>query len=239
MPALANQKINIMSDTIITPKDAIQRVIASKTKAISGKPYENSFQKKLFFGALILLLLGAVCGMALYYVNSQALGYFAIVSIYSSTFLLLLLQLSFIWPLVGKLKHVEAGTTEHILNSFNSDIELISGLATDFEKHHLEYARDSFQSLSKQLKSKVSLIIGALEKVGIIPLAITAYFGLQKVMTASGKFKFESIEWLFIGFTILYAVAIHIIQVADNFEKLKLIYERAISLQESQHEKGN
>lgn len=68
-----------------------------------------------------------------------------------------------------------------LVGAFDEELGLKVRLAHTYERHELEYALDRITLLITQQCSRIALIIGALDKVGVFPLAIGAYFPLREL----------------------------------------------------------
>ena len=68
-----------------------------------------------------------------------------------------------------------------LVAAFDEELGLIAHLARTYERHDLEYALDRMSLVVTQFRSTVAVTIGALEKVGILPLVIAGYFSPTRV----------------------------------------------------------
>lgn len=187
---------------IITPKDAITIVLASKTKDFRLRLYETPTQKFTFVGSLASIVVGIVTGLSFRYTRQEWLGWIALISIAFSSFLALAYQVAQLIPELTKLKNPERETSSPLVEMFNSDMDLIHYLSSSFEAHHLSYARAMYSSMAKHIRERIGLLVGALDKVGIVPVAVTAYLSYAKAM--KDGISFGPYEWVGISFVCLY-----------------------------------
>jgi len=217
---------------IITPKNALELVLQRKTKPITLTPWENKTEKSLFCGALLLFGCGAIIGIVNQIWHNNVTGLFGLIFLLLSMFMGIGYQIAVAWPLFAKLRHSEKDLSQPVVSEFNDDIDLIHQLTRDFQPLHLEYARNNFYLLSEQLRTRIGMLVGAIEKVGIIPLAATAYLSGQKAIK-EGAVVFSEIEWIFAAFILLYLLAVHMVSVAQKIDRVALIYKQALSTQSS------
>jgi len=210
---------------IITPKDAIAVVLATKTKDFRLQLYETSTQKLSFLGSIASIVLGTIAGLCFRFTRIEWLGWVALVSIASSSFLALIYQIAQLIPEVRKLKNPERETSSPLVEAFNSDMDLIHYLASSFEAHHLSYARAMYSSMAKHIRERIGLLVGALDKVGIIPIAVTAYLSYAKAM--KDGINFGPYEWVGISFVCLYILAIRMSATAQWMEHVAELYGHA------------
>lgn len=199
-----------------------------KTQAAKFQLYDNRFQKWLFLVASTFLLLGAVLGLAAYCWHQQYVALVALILLALASLLGLAYQVASAVPEFLKLKNAERETSTPLAAAFNDDMDLITELSRDFASHHLRYARDSFSLMGNQLRSRISLLVGAIDKVGIIPIAITAYISWGKAMK-DGLVVFTGIEWIFAAFIFLYLFALRMCSVAQWMDRISLLYGEAFA----------
>jgi hypothetical protein len=90
--------------------------------------------------------------------------------------------------------------------AFDEEVGLIAHLAGTYERHDLEDALDRVTLMATQLRSRLAITIGALDKVGVIPLAITAFFSLRTLLKEQSPTSSE-LSWMMgaaIGLGIVY-----------------------------------
>jgi hypothetical protein len=68
---------------------------------------------------------------------------------------------------------------EPVIAAFTAELALIARLEQTYEPRALAYALDRLSLEAAQLRTRIALLIGALDKVGLIPLVIGAYFPLR------------------------------------------------------------
>lgn len=214
---------------LITPQNAIHIVLARKTKDARFKPYETALQKWTFLGAVGLLGIGAITAGISYFWKNPYLAFVGLFALLASMFVAVVYQIASTLPDLVKLRNVEKAVSDPLLAQFNDDMDLINELSQTCQAHHLSYARETFALMARQLRERNSLLVGAIEKVGIIPLALTAYLSLEKALK-DGLVLFDGVEWIFAAFIFLYLFAIRLSSTAQWMELVSELYEQALSV---------
>lgn len=218
-----------MSSSIITPKNAIDLVLAHKARSEKLKLYETPVQKALLLVATVSLIAGAVLGIASYGSHNSPVALLALILLFVSMVVATGYQLAIVVPELLKLRSAEKDFASPLSLQFNGDIDLISNLASDYQPQHLQYAATNFSLAAEQLRSRISLLVGAIDKVGIIPLAVTAYLSGMKALR-DGVVVFGGAEWLLVVFILLYLFAIRMSVVAQWMDRAALLYRTALDL---------
>ncbi|PLK50666.1 hypothetical protein [Uliginosibacterium sp. TH139] len=215
--------------TIITPKNAIELVLAKKTKEAKFQPYETATQKWCLRISLGSFCIGIVLALSTHIWENKYFLLGALLSVLASSLFAMAYQIASIVPELEKLRNVEREISKPFLAVFNDDIDLISELSQTYEVHHLSFAKANFTLMAKQLRERIGILVGALEKVGLIPIATSAYFAFIK-FRKDGLEPFNGIDWVFAAFAFLYILAVRMTGAAQWMEKISEIYEQAIAL---------
>jgi hypothetical protein len=78
-------------------------------------------------------------------------------------------------------RHPERAALEHVLVTFDKERDLVTHLAHNYEQHDLEYAQERIALETGRVRSWNALLLGGLDKLGIVPLAVIAYISWQKL----------------------------------------------------------
>ena len=70
---------------------------------------------------------------------------------------------------------------EPAIDSLDEELDNVNLLAQGLEQPYLEYALDSMTLVLEHFRSRISLLIGVLDKIGLIPLGVAAYFSLIRL----------------------------------------------------------
>lgn len=200
---------------------------------MSLKPWENRTQFVLFMISIIGLCFGFVCAAATHIWNEKWLAYSSLIFLVIAMVASAVYQLAVVIPALKILRHSEKSLTSPATERFNNDIDRISSLARDFERHHLEYARDRLTLITDQLRNRISFLVGAIEKVGILPLAVTGYLSAEKILS-DPKLASSGIEWAFGALIALYLMAVHLLLVSQRLDRLVLIVRHAANKKSSE-----
>lgn len=218
-----------MTQSIITAKTAIELVLARKIKTTKLALLDTRFKKTTFVGACAFMAVGILGGAAAHLWKNPYLILGALCAVGLSMILAAMYQFAGFWSDFSEIKNAERTVGNQLIDEFNSDMDLIGNLATSFQPHHLEYAKECFSTMASQLRSRVALLVGALDKVGLVPLTITAYFSWMKAKKVG--LEFGGIEWLVVAFGVLYLFAIRAASLAQWMDRIVLIYKQALSVQ--------
>lgn len=200
---------------------------------MSLKPWENRTQFILFMVSAISLCFGFFCAAATHIWSEKLLAYTSLIFLIIAMVGSAAYQLAVVIPALKVLRHSEKNLTSPATERFNNDIDRISSLARDFERHHLEYARDRLTLIADQLRSRISFLVGAIEKVGILPLAVTGYLSAEKILSDS-KLTSSGVECAFGALIALYLMAVHLLLVSQRLDRLVLIVRHAASKKSSE-----
>ncbi|MCI5221568.1 MAG: hypothetical protein D3924_02510 [Candidatus Electrothrix sp. AR4] len=214
---------------IITPKNAIEFVLEKKAKDKSFQFYKTKLEKSLFWACILFFVAGVIVGLSTYYFKNQIVALLAMLSLLVSVVLMIAFQIACTVPELIKLKNPEKDISFNLLNNFNDDIDLINELSNTFEVHHLRYAQNCYQYMAKQLRERISLLVGTLSKIGIIPLAVTGYISYSKIQDGNFIF-FDEIEWILVSFIFLYLLAIRMTFTAQWMEQVVEIYSESLKM---------
>jgi hypothetical protein len=214
---------------LITPKNAIEIVLERKAKNYGFSFYETPTQKWLFLLAAGSLTAGSAIALLAYFWKNQYVVLAALLGLLISMLLATAYQVATILPELTKLRNVERDISDPLLIEFNNDMDLVNELVQICEPHHLRYAKARYLLMAKQLRERIAILVGALEKVGIIPLAIAGYFSFINAQK-EGLVPFGGVEWVLVSFLFLYLFALRMTAAAQWMEKVSEIYEQAIAL---------
>lgn len=214
---------------LITPKNAVEMVLRRKTKDAKFQPYETTVQKWLLGFSIGSFGFGFLLALSTHLWKNEYLVLTALICVLASTLFAMGYQIASIIPELAKFRNVEKEVSKPFLTEFNNDIDLIYDLSQTCEIHHLCFAKANFVLMAKQLRERIGILVGALEKVGLIPLATSGYFAFLKTQK-DGLQPFGDIDWVFAAFAFLYIVAVRMTGTAQWMEKMAEIYEQAIAL---------
>jgi hypothetical protein len=133
------------------------------------------------------------------------------------------------------LLHPGSGWSEPTVESFDEELGLMTRLAHDYERRDLEYALDRITLLATQIRSRIALVIGALDKVGVIPLAIGAYFSVRRLLREQPSTP-SDLSWMWgvaIGLGFLYVAGLSLLEWAQDLDDACLVLKHAVQAKQS------
>lgn len=211
---------------LITPRTALEIVLAKKAKDKKSRPYETRIQKIFFFGVLFTLIVGVGAAIASMFWQPSSFPEIAVIAIFLATLLVIGYQITSISPELKKFRNLEREFSSPFVNQFNDDLDLINEVASLSKPHHLIFIENSFRLRAKQLRERIAILVGALDKVGVIPLALTAYLSMHQFYKKEGILV-GGIEWLSVALVVLYLVALRMTEVAQWLERTAEIFAQA------------
>lgn len=98
-------------------------------------------------------------------------------------------------------------------------------IGAGFSHKDILFARDYLKSVATHLRSRISLIVGALDKVGVLPLAVSAAITLLKLREAGTV----TVVWV-AGTAVLaffYVLSVHMLDAAYTVERFVVLLDHA------------
>jgi hypothetical protein len=98
-------------------------------------------------------------------------------------------------------------------------------IGAGFSHQDILFARDYLKSVAVHLRSRISLIVGALDKVGVLPLAVSAAITLLKLREAGTV----TVVWV-AGTAVLaffYVLSVHMLDAAYTVERFVVLLDHA------------
>ncbi len=197
-----------------------------------SRPYQNDFQKYTFWAMISLFILAILLAVSTRFIGPfpwQKLIALAFVAL--SQISALLYQMSFIFQGVKVLKEPARHFLEPVTKSSAQDFELATSLSR-FEESHLEYAKNRLLMECEKMKSRVSMLVGAIEKVGILPVAVTWVLAAYNYFD-KGALIFSEVDWLVYGLMGIYIIAVPILFFTHKLQRYILVVETSLSIKEA------
>jgi len=210
---------------IITPRHAIESVLQNATEQKKFAFYETRLQQILFYVSLGFLVSGVICGGIAYFAQGGYLALAGLIMIMLAEFIFLAYSIAQLIPELRKMRDPERDFISPHAERFNDEIDLISDLASSHPSQHLTFAANSFSLLAEQLRARISLLVGAIDKVGLIPLGVTTYISWAKI--PKEIVVFGRAEWVLAVLILLYLLALRMNLVAQWLERRAVIFRMA------------
>lgn len=98
-------------------------------------------------------------------------------------------------------------------------------IGSGFSYQDILFARDYLKSVAIHLRSRISLIVGALDKVGVLPLAVSAAITLLKLKEAGTV----TVVWVAgtVVLTFFYVLSVHMLDAAYTVERFVVLLDHA------------
>ena len=115
------------------------------------------------------------------------------------------------------------------IGAFTGELALIARLNQTYEPRALTYALDRLTLVATQLRARIALLIGALDKVGLIPVVIGAYFPLRALFREQPPTPSE-LNWIIAtaaGLGILYLLAFSLLAWLQRLDEACVVLKHA------------
>jgi hypothetical protein len=171
---------------ITTPKNILEDILRELSYKTFGNRWQRWFIKLASWTMGLYVITSAGAFVAFKFMEAKLPGLILLrvteALVVISVLSVMLSALAVVAPkLIRYFRHAERAELEPVLDSFDKELDLISHLANTYERHDLEYAQERVALEAGQSRSWKALCVGALDKVGIFPLAVAAYFSWQKL----------------------------------------------------------
>ena len=193
-----------------------------------GNAYLSPFQKWtfwlmfIFFGLALLLALST--RIQLYDWQKP----FALLLALLAQITGVLNQLSFVYEGIKIFRAPARHFLEPVTESSAKDYKLAESFSR-FTETQLFYAKERLSLESSHMKARVGMLVGAVEKVGIVPVLVTWLFASYKYI-AGGEVMFEQIDWLVYGLLALYLIMLPILFFVHKLERYQLLVITALKI---------
>ena len=194
--------------------------------------FENNFQKVTFWvtlGSFFIALVIAISTNFIDHHNIQKLVAIGLVAL--SQLSALLFQLSFVFSGFRILKEPIRLILKPLTKLAVRDYELALSMSR-FDISQLNYAKSRLALESKHMKSRVNILVGAIDKVGILPVVVTWVFSAYKYFH-DNKLQFSEVDWLVYGLMGIYIVAILAFFFTHKIERYILVIDTAQNFKEA------
>jgi hypothetical protein len=196
------------------------------------RPYENTFQKWTFWLMIWCFLAGLVVALSTKVINTDWQKITALLLVIASQVVALVYQLSLALQSFKFIKE----PTRHFLQPLTAvaaqDYQLAKGMVR-FDRNQLEYVLARLKLEIAQMKSRVGMLVGAVETVGLVPVAVTSAFSAFGYF-ADGKIMFQEIDWIVYALMGLYVVVVPVLFFTHKLDRFALVVETAIKFKDTE-----
>lgn len=207
-----------------------------KSQQVKLRPYDTRFQKITFWmsvGSLVFtLIIVATSKIQLFdwhgwqkptALLSVILCQLSVIAYQASTIVV---------PTAKFLKE----PTRHFLDPLTKKSTADYSLAVSFSQFqatHLEYVVQRMELEVDQMKKRIALLAGAIDKVGIVPITITWALAVYKYVV-NDELQFSQIDYIIYGLMALYIMAISMIFFVHKLERYVLLIKTAITVKKDE-----
>jgi hypothetical protein len=193
-----------------------------------GKANFNPFQKLTLGLSFLFFCIALIVALSTKISTSELQKPVALVFTFLSQTTGILYQLSFIFEASKIFKKPTRHFLRPIAKSSAVDFELAESFHK-FTEQQLHYAKERISLERSHMKARVGMLVGALEKVGIIPVLVTWILASYKYI-ANGTITFDKIDWLVYLLLGLYVVMLPILSFAHKLERYLLLVNTALEI---------
>jgi hypothetical protein len=126
----------------------------------------------------------------------------------------------------------EREVLDNTVEQFSKDLELARFIARSFEQITIEFAQQKFVMLSEHLTQRISLMVGVIESLGLIPMGITAYLTYKKLELEGSNLDLDFVQLAGFLLVFLYVVAHSLRLIAQELLRHSLVLKTALNLQQ-------
>jgi len=217
-------------DEVIPKKRALRTLLNLKL---------NGWQKWTLVGLIAFFLLTLVLAIAFSLTKQREVAYAAMISLLAMYVLFIGYQLTLIGPEVRKMLEAERTLLEHAVVQFSDDLKRARWIANSFDQITIEFAQQRLALLGDHLKHRISLMVGVIDKVGLVPLGVSAYLTLRKLEADKANLDFSIMEWAGWVLAFFYFVAMLLHQTAHGFQRHELVFKMALEMKQQDEIKRN
>lgn len=174
--------------------------------------------------------LGLLVALSTKIFTSEYQKLFALLFVVVAQVLSLVYQMAIIFQSFQVLRVPTRHFLEPVTVSAAKDYQLASNMQR-FNLSQLEYAFARLSLEVAQIRSRVGILIGAIEKVGIVPVALTTAFSAYGYF-ADGKIAFEQVDWVVYALMGLYVSVLPVLFFSHKLDRYALVVETAIKLKQ-------
>jgi len=192
------------------------------------RPYENPIQKFSFIGMWIAFGSAIAVAFSTRFYDTGELKLAALVLVVIAQLAAIVYQLSVALQGILVIFQPALHFLQPLTISAKHDYKLASEMS-EFNQHELDYAVKRLRLEISQMKSRIGLLVGAIETVGLIPVSATTAFSLYSYFVDK-KIAFTGVDWIIYAFMAFYLAIISVIFFSHKLERYALAIDAAIQL---------
>jgi hypothetical protein len=141
------------------------------------------------------------------------------------------LLVNYVASMVGSLRRIlpPDRILEPVISAFTGELALIARLGQTYEPCALAYALDRLTLVTAQVRARIALLVGALDKVGLIPVVIGAYFPLRALFREQPP-SLSELRWVIgmvAGLGVLYLMAFGLLRWTQCLDDACMVLKHA------------
>lgn len=197
-----------------------------------ARPYHTKFQKVTFRLMLFFFVSALLVALSTWVVGPyQWQKFTALLLVALCQLTSLAYQLSFVFDGIKIFKAPARHFLEPVTKSSARDYGLANSMAR-FKKDQLSYAKNRLELEKSQMVGRTGFLVGAIEKVGIIPVSVTWFIAAHKFV-ADKVLDFGKVDLLVYGLMGIYMMAMFILSFVHKLERYILVIDAALNIKES------
>lgn len=223
------------NESQLLPHDRIFEKLIPKKRSLKDLFYLklNNWQKWMLTGLLVLFELAIIFQVSFYFTDNTYYLYFGTI------FILIMHLLLFVYLVASSFKDItkqlmepESELLAKTITQFSEDMNQAKWISKSFDKITIEFAQQRLLMLGEHLKQRIFLMVGVIDKLGLIPIAVSAYLAYKKLETEGSNLDLVFLQWAGCGLVFLYLVAISLFKVAQGFQRHSLVLKLALDLKQ-------
>lgn len=214
------------------PHQLVELLLDRTTSNFEWRLYKTQSEKCFFWGALGSFVLGLGVSAIGRQWHCQSLAMLGAVIFLVGTVLMLMFFLLTLYADVRAFSNPERMATSKFGAQLDRDSDLIEEMVARFDAACLNLARRRFDAAARQMRERIALLFGPIEKLGVLPFVATGYFSYEKFLR-EGLQPFAWIEWLFVFLAFYYLLGLRAYGTAQWMERKVILCDLAIELQKT------
>lgn len=188
-------------------------------KAEKPSLFGSKYEKALFISMLAIFGLIIISGIIFYFTKVPWLKFMALVLTLAFYFNAMLWQLSLVIPILKFFRNPAGDLLKVVESDASKEVSSMTGLAS-VSTEAIQYVADRLVLAKQQLHARMAFLVGAVEKVGVLPGVVASLLALSKVSeTEMFKSNNESLYvYIALAFFVLYGFAVVGLMICQKFE---------------------
>ncbi|MCZ4279843.1 hypothetical protein O4H49_03575 [Kiloniella laminariae] len=206
-----------------------QKIWEHDEKKIDFRVFRTSlFEQYLFWIMIFSAILAILFAVSTHFIVGYHLKIIANFLVVISQVAGILYQFSFLFLLSELIRRPTRHFLSRVAESASKDYELANELS-HFSMLQLNYTKDRLILECRNFRSRVGMLIGALEKIGVVPVFLSLFFSITNIPSENAE-VIMGLEWLPYGVIALYVMVVCVSFFAHKLERYILLLSTAIEI---------